>query len=100
MDWYVHPSSYVDADVIIGKDTKVWHFCHIQGGARIGEGCSLGQNVNISNNVIIGNGCKIQNNVSLYEGVTLEDHVFCGPSCVFTNDLTPRANTRRGRQAI
>ena len=97
MDWYVHPSSYVDDDVIIGKDTNVWHFCHIQGGARIGEGCSLGQNVNVSNNVVICNGCKIQNNVSLYEGVTLEDHVFCGPSCVFTNDLTPRAKYPKGK---
>lgn len=97
MDWYVHPSSYVDDDVVIGKGTKIWHFCHIQGGARIGEGCSLGQNVNVSNNVIIGNGCKIQNNVSLYEGVVLENYVFCGPSCVFTNDLTPRAKYPKGK---
>ncbi|HCU30355.1 MAG TPA: N-acetyltransferase [Sphaerochaeta sp.] len=96
-DWYVHPSSYVDDNVTIGKGTKVWHFCHIQSGASIGENCSLGQNVNVSNNVTIGNGCKIQNNVSLYEGVTLEDHVFCGPSCVFTNDLTPRAKYPKGR---
>lgn len=95
--WYVHPSSYVDDNVTIGKGTKVWHFCHIQGGARIGENCSLGQNVNVSNNVCIGSGCKVQNNVSLYEGVTLEDYVFCGPSCVFTNDLTPRAKYPKGR---
>jgi len=98
-DWFVHPSSYIDDDVVIGEGTKVWHFCHIQSGARIGEKCSLGQNVNVSNNVVIGNGCKLQNNVSLYEGVTLEDHVFCGPSCVFTNDLTPRAKYPKGRQA-
>jgi UDP-2-acetamido-3-amino-2,3-dideoxy-glucuronate N-acetyltransferase len=97
MDWYVHSSSFVDDDVVLGRNTKIWHFCHIQSGARIGEDCSLGQNVNVSNNVIIGNGCKIQNNVSLYEGVTLEDHVFCGPSCVFTNDLTPRAKYPKGK---
>lgn len=97
--YFVHPSSYVDEDVIVGKGTKVWHFCHLQSGCRIGENCSLGQNVNISNNVIVGDGCKLQNNVSLYEGVILEDHVFCGPSCVFTNDLTPRARYPKGRAA-
>ena len=95
-NYFVHPSSYIDDDVEIGENTKIWHFCHIQKGARIGEKCSLGQNVNISNNVKIGNGCKLQNNVSLYEGVTLEDYVFCGPSCVFTNDLTPRAKYPKG----
>lgn len=82
----------------IGSGTKIWHFCHIQSGARIGEHCSLGQNVNVSNRVRIGNHCKIQNNVSLYEGVELEDGVFCGPSCVFTNDLTPRAEYPKGRE--
>lgn len=95
--YYVHPSSIIDEDVKIGEGTKIWCFCHIQSGARIGEGCSLGQNVNISNNVKVGKGCKIQNNVSLYEGVELEDDVFCGPSCVFTNDLTPRAKYPKGR---
>lgn len=94
--YFVHESSYVDDDVLIGEGTKIWHFCHIQRGARIGERCSLGQNVNVSNNVTIGNGCKLQNNVSLYEGVELEDFVFCGPSCVFTNDLTPRAKYPKG----
>lgn len=89
--YFVHTSSYVDDDVIIGSGTRIWHYCHIQSGAFIGEDCSLGQNVNISNNVNIGSHVKIQNNVSVYEGVTLEDYVFCGPSCVFTNDLTPRA---------
>lgn len=98
-DYFVHESSYVDDDVIIGKGTKVWHFCHIQSGAVIGEDCSFGQNVNISNNVHIGNGVKVQNNVSLYEGIELEDHVFCGPSCVFTNDLTPRAKYPKGHAA-
>ena len=94
--YFVHPSSFIDEDVKIGEGTKIWHFCHIQKGARIGMKCSLGQNVNVSNNVRIGNGVKIQNNVSLYEGVELEDYVFCGPSCVFTNDLTPRSKFPKG----
>lgn len=93
---FVHESSYVDEDVTIGQGTKVWHFCHLQKGARIGENCSLGQNVNVSNHVKIGNGVKIQNNVAVYEGVELEDYVFCGPSMVFTNDLTPRAKYPKG----
>jgi len=96
-DFYVHDSSYVDDGVTIGNGTKVWHFCHILTGAVIGEGCSLGQNVNIANNVKIGNNVKIQNNVSVYEGVEIEDYVFCGPSCVFTNDLTPRSKYPKGR---
>ena len=96
--YYVHESSYVDEDVSIGEGTKIWHFCHLQRGARIGEYCIIGQNVNISCNVKIGNGCKIQNNVSIYEGVELEDNVFCGPSMVFTNDLTPRAEYPKGRK--
>jgi UDP-2-acetamido-3-amino-2,3-dideoxy-glucuronate N-acetyltransferase len=87
----------VDDDVIIGEGTRIWHFSHIQSGAVIGKNCSLGQNVNVSNNVKVGDGCKLQNNVSLYEGVELEDYVFCGPSCVFTNDLTPRAKYPKGR---
>ncbi len=97
-DYFVHESSYIDDDVKIGGGTKIWHFCHVQKGARIGNNCSLGQNVNVSNNVIIGNSCKIQNNVSIYEGVELEDGVFCGPSCVFTNDLTPRARYPKGHE--
>lgn len=94
--FFIHPTSIVDEDVEIGEGTKVWHFCHIQSGARIGRNCSFGQNVNVSNHVNIGNGVKVQNNVSLYEGVELEDYVFCGPSCVFTNDLTPRAKYPKG----
>ena len=90
-DYFVHESSYIDDEVTIGKRTKIWHFCHIQSGAIIGENCSFGQNVNVSNQVKIGNGVKVQNNVSIYEGVELEDAVFCGPSMVFTNDQTPRA---------
>jgi len=88
--YFVHPSSYVDEDVEIGDNTKIWHFCHIQAGARIGRDCSLGQNVNLGNRVRIGDHVKIQNNVSVYEGVELEDFVFCGPSMVFTNILNPR----------
>lgn len=94
--YFVHETSFVDNDVEIGEGTKIWHFCHIQSGARVGKNCSFGQNVNISNNVIVGNGVKVQNNVSLYEGVELKDYVFCGPSCVFTNDLTPRAKYPKG----
>lgn len=95
-DYFVHESSYIDDDVTIGKGTKIWHFCHIQSGAVIGEHCSFGQNVNVSNQVKIGNNVKVQNNVSIYEGVELEDAVFCGPSMVFTNDLTPRAEYPKG----
>ena len=90
--YQVHPSSYIDEDVTIGEGTKIWHYCHVQRGAVIGKNCSFGQNVNIGNNVKIGNGVRIQNNVSVYEGVELEDNVFCGPSCVFTNVLVPRAH--------
>jgi UDP-2-acetamido-3-amino-2,3-dideoxy-glucuronate N-acetyltransferase len=89
--YFVHESSFVDDNVIIGEGTRVWHFSHIQSGAKIGENCVLGQNVNVGNNVTIGNYVKIQNNVSVYEGVTLEDYVFCGPSMVFTNILDPRS---------
>lgn len=95
-DYFVHESSYIDDDVKIGKGTKIWHFSHIQSGSEIGENCSFGQNVNVSNHVKIGNGVKVQNNVSIYEGVELEDYVFCGPSMVFTNDLTPRAKYPKG----
>lgn len=98
MNYFVHESSFVDENVIIGEGTKIWHFCHVQSGTQIGENCSLGQNVNISNNVKIGNGVKLQNNVSVYEGVELEDYVFCGPSMVFTNDLTPRSKYPKGKE--
>lgn len=89
--YFVHESSYVDENVEIGKETKIWHFSHIQTGSTIGKKCSIGQNVNIGNNVIIGNHVKIQNNVSVYEGVELQDYVFCGPSMVFTNIKVPRS---------
>ncbi len=89
-DYKVHPTALVDDNVEIGKGTSIWHYSHIQPGAKIGEKCTLGQNVNVANNVTIGNFVKIQNNVSVYEGVTLEDYVFCGPSMVFTNILLPK----------
>ena len=87
----IHESSYVDDPVAIGEGTVIWHFCHVLAGSTIGRNCSIGQNVMIGPKVTIGSGCKIQNNVSLYQGVALEDDVFCGPSCVFTNVLNPRA---------
>lgn len=96
MSYFVHESSYIDDNVTIGDGTKIWFFCHIQKGSVIGENCSFGQNVNIANNIKIGNNVKIQNNVAVYEGVELEDYVFCGPSMVFTNDLTPRAKYPKG----
>lgn len=89
-NFYINEHAVVDENVFIGQGTKIWHFSHIQSGAKIGKHCILGQNVNVGNNVIIGNNCKIQNNVSIYEGVTLEDYVFCGPSMVFTNIVNPR----------
>jgi UDP-2-acetamido-3-amino-2,3-dideoxy-glucuronate N-acetyltransferase len=97
-EYFAHESSYIDDNVKIGGGTKIWHFCHVQSGAVIGEKCSLGQNINIGNNVKIGSYVKIQNNVSVYEGVEFEDYVFCGPSCVFTNDLTPRCKYPKGRE--
>jgi len=94
---FVHESSYVDADVAIGAGTTIWHFCHLLTGSQIGERCRIGQNVVIGPRVSIGTNVKIQNNVSVYEGVTLEDDVFCGPSIVFTNILTPRSAFPRNR---
>jgi len=89
--YMVNMYAVVDDGVEIGEGTKIWHFAHIQSGAKIGRFCILGQNVNVGCNVSIGNYVKIQNNVSVYEGVTLEDYVFCGPSMVFTNILDPRS---------
>ncbi len=91
VNFYVNDHAVVDENVVIGEGTKIWHFSHVQSGARIGNHCTIGQNVNVANNVTIGNYVKIQNNVSVYEGVTLEDYVFCGPSMVFTNILDPRS---------
>jgi UDP-2-acetamido-3-amino-2,3-dideoxy-glucuronate N-acetyltransferase len=88
--YHVNEHAVIDDNVEIGEGTNIWHFSHVQKGAKIGRYCVLGQNVNVANNVTIGNYCKIQNNVSIYEGVTLEDYVFCGPSMVFTNILDPK----------
>jgi UDP-2-acetamido-3-amino-2,3-dideoxy-glucuronate N-acetyltransferase len=87
----IHESAYVDEPAVIGEGTTIWHFCHVLAHVRIGRNCSIGQNVMIGPRVTVGDGCKIQNNVSIYEGVELEDEVFCGPSCVFTNVINPRA---------
>lgn len=92
---FIHESAYVDGHSTIGAGTKIWHFVHILAHTKIGRNCSLGQNVMAGPHVTIGDGCKVQNNVALYKGVTLEDDVFCGPSCVFTNVLTPRAHVER-----
>jgi UDP-2-acetamido-3-amino-2,3-dideoxy-glucuronate N-acetyltransferase len=99
MKYYKHESAIVDDGAKIGDGTKIWHFAHIASNVQIGENCSFGQNVYVANNVSIGRGCKIQNNVSIYEGVTLEDFVFCGPSMVFTNVRTPRAEFSRNTSA-
>lgn len=95
MNYYQHESAIVDEGAAIGKDSRVWHFVHVCGGAEIGEGVSLGQNVFVGNRVKIGNKCKIQNNVSVYDNVFLEDEVFCGPSMVFTNVYNPRSGIER-----
>jgi UDP-2-acetamido-3-amino-2,3-dideoxy-glucuronate N-acetyltransferase len=94
-DVFVHESSYVDEPAEIGAGTKVWHFSHVMKDAVIGRNCVIGQNVLIASGVRVGDGCKIQNNVSLYTGVILEDHVFCGPSLVFTNVFNPRSEVVR-----
>jgi UDP-2-acetamido-3-amino-2,3-dideoxy-glucuronate N-acetyltransferase len=93
--YFIHKSSYVDQLVEIGSGTKIWHFCHILSGTKIGKNCSIGQNCVIGPNVIIGDNVKIQNNVSLYEGLIVEDDVFIGPSAVFTNVTNPRATVSR-----
>lgn len=95
MDYFVHESAYVDEGCDIGEGTKIWHFGHVQTGARIGRKCVLGQNVNIGNDVQIGNNVKIQNNVSVYTGTVIEDDVFLGPSCVLTNVTNPRSQVNR-----
>ena len=91
----VHPSAVIDSGAKIGDQTKIWHFSHICGGAKLGKHCSLGQNVFIGNDVEVGNNVKIQNNVSVYDAVTIEDDVFCGPSMVFTNVYNPRSAVTR-----
>lgn len=92
---FVHESAWIDSNVTVGADSKIWHFVHLLPHTVIGSGVSLGQNVMAGPHVTVGDGCKVQNNVALYKGVTLERDVFCGPSCVFTNVLTPRAHIER-----
>jgi len=94
-DYFAHESSYIDDGAVIGRGTKIWHFCHVMPGAVIGERCNLGQNVVVMGGTRLGNNVKVQNNVSIYEGVTLDDDVFCGPSCVFTNVTNPRSHVSR-----
>ena len=91
----IHPSAVVDEGAQIGQGSRIWHFVHVCGGAKIGAGVSLGQNVFVGNKVVIGDNCKIQNNVSVYDNVVLEADVFCGPSMVFTNVYNPRACINR-----
>jgi UDP-2-acetamido-3-amino-2,3-dideoxy-glucuronate N-acetyltransferase len=92
---FIHETTVVDDGAQIGNGTKVWHFCHVSGTARIGENCVLGQNVYLGNKTILGNNVKVQNNVSVYEGVICEDNVFLGPSMVFTNVINPRSAVNR-----
>ena len=100
MTTFIHPTAAVDEGVEIGDGTKIWHFTHVLAGSRIGRNCIVGQNVMLGPRVTIGDGCKVQNNVSIYTGVTIEDEVFCGPSCVFTNVLTPRAFVERKNEFL
>lgn len=95
MSYFKHESAYVDDGCQIGDGTKIWHFAHVQNGAKIGSNCILGQNVNIANDVVIGDNVKIQNNVAVYTGTTVESDVFLGPSCVLTNVTNPRSQIKR-----
>ncbi|MEO6220946.1 MAG: DapH/DapD/GlmU-related protein [Ginsengibacter sp.] len=95
---FVHSTSVVDEGAQIGEGTRIWHFCHIMPGAKIGSNCNLGQNIFVDNNVVIGNGVKVQNNVSIYNSVTVEDDVFIGPSVTFTNVTNPRSFIERKKE--
>ncbi|MEM6964370.1 MAG: acyltransferase [Bacteroidota bacterium] len=94
-NYFCHESAYLDEGCEIGEGTKIWHFCHVMKNAKIGKNCSLGQNVFVASKVILGDHVKVQNNVSIYEGVICEDHVFLGPSMVFTNVYNPRSGVAR-----
>ena len=98
--YYLHPSSILSEDSSVGEGSKIWQFCHIFGKSSIGKNSILGQNVMVGPNVSVGSNCKIQNNVSIYSGIKIEDDVFCGPSCVFTNIKTPRAFINRSDEFI
>lgn len=95
MGYFQHPSAIIDQGAEIGNGSRIWHFVHICGGARIGKNVSLGQNVFVGNAVVVGDHCKVQNNVSIYDKVILEEGVFCGPSMVFTNVVNPRSLIKR-----
>jgi len=95
MSYFKHASAVIDEGAVIGNESKIWHFTHVMGMAKIGAKCILGQNVFIGNNVVLGDNCKVQNNVSLYDGVECDDDVFLGPSAVFTNVINPRSNVSR-----
>lgn len=97
---FIHPTAIIDQGAQIGDDTRIWHWVHICGQAKIGKGCSFGQNVYVGNDVVIGDNCKIQNNVSIYDAVTLENDVFCGPSMVFTNVYNPRSAVNRKNEYL
>jgi len=93
--WFSHPTAVVDSGAVVGDGTKIWHFCHVSGGARIGRWCGLGQNVFVADGVVVGDNVKVQNNVSIYAGTVVEDDVFLGPSCVLTNVTNPRSQVNR-----
>lgn len=98
--FFAHPTAVIDPGCQIGNGTRIWHFCHIMPNAVLGENCNLGQNVFVASGVHIGNNVKIQNNVSLYSGITIEDDVFLGPSCVFTNVINPRSAVNRQNEYV
>jgi UDP-2-acetamido-3-amino-2,3-dideoxy-glucuronate N-acetyltransferase len=99
-EYFSHESAIIDTGAVIGRGSRIWHFCHVMGGSRLGENCNLGQNVFVANDVVLGNNVKVQNNVSIYAGVICEDDVFLGPSMVFTNIRNPRsAVVRKGEYA-
>jgi len=100
MTYYAHESSYIDEGCSIGEGTKIWHFSHVMTNSKIGQNCNIGQNVVISPEVVLGNNVKVQNNVSIYTGVTCEDDVFLGPSCVFTNVINPRSAVNRKNEYL
>lgn len=95
MPYFRHDTAVIDEGAQVGDDTRVWHFCHVSGGARIGRGCALGQNVYVASTAVLGDGVRVQNNVSIYDGVTVDDYAFLGPSCVFTNVINPRSEVSR-----
>lgn len=99
-EYFSHESAVIDSNCFIGKQTKIWHFCHIMSHCTIGENCSLGQNVVVASGVILGNNVKVQNNVSIYTGVICENDVFLGPSMVFTNVINPRSAVSRKDQYL